>query len=85
MVDPNPLFQPSRLSEAEQKKLALETVVSAWEAALAKGVGPEMLASTAIFAALTDMIDLYGEEAVAQMCATLASRVREGEFTLSKE
>jgi hypothetical protein len=42
------------------------------------------LASTAIFAALTDMIDLHGEEAVADMCATLSERVRSGEFTLAR-
>lgn len=73
------------LSDAEQKRLALDAIVSSWEAALARGVEPELLASTAIFAALTDMVDLHGEEAVAQMCDTLAGRIRSGEFTLKSE
>lgn len=72
------------MSEAEQKKLALEAIVAAWEQSLSKGVSAELLASTAIFAALTDMIDLHGEEAVADMCATLSERVRSGEFTLAR-
>lgn len=72
------------MTDAEQKKLALDAVVTAWEAALAKGVSPELLASTAIFAALTDMVDIHGEGPVADMCALLADRVRAGEFTLAK-
>jgi hypothetical protein len=73
------------MNEADQKKRALETIVGAWEQALGQGVSAEVLASTAIFAALTDMIDLHGEDAVAEMCATLAERVRAGEFTLSRD
>jgi hypothetical protein len=70
------------LSDDAQKALALELLLSAWEAALARGVAPEMLASTAIFAALTDMVDLHGEVAVAQFCADLPARIRNGEFSL---
>jgi hypothetical protein len=70
------------LSEAEQKTIALDLLLNAWDAALAKGVAPDLLASTAIFAALADMIDGHGAEAVAQFCETLPDRVRAGEFTL---
>jgi hypothetical protein len=44
-----------------------------------------MLASSAIFAALTDMVELYGQEAVAELCAGLPERVRRGEFTFKDE
>jgi hypothetical protein len=74
--DPN-----KTLSDDQQKALALEAILDAWDAALAKGVEPEMLASSAIFAALTDMVDLYGETAVAEMCSGLPDRVRRGEFS----
>lgn len=74
----------STLSEDQQKKRALDAIISAWEAALADGVDPDLLASTAIFAALADMVDLHGEDAVAAMCQTLADRVRAGEFTLAR-
>lgn len=72
------------LSETDQKARALDLILEAWETALKEGVEPEMLASTAIFAALSDMVDLYGAEPVAQMCEGLPARVRAGEFTLAE-
>lgn len=71
--------------EAAQKALALELILDAWDAALARGVAPELLASTAIFAALTDMVDLHGADAVADFCADLPARIRAGEFTMQKD
>jgi hypothetical protein len=73
------------LSEQAQKALALDLLLNAWDAALEKGVAPELLASTAIFAALTDMIDMYGAEAVAAFCEGLPVRVRDGEFTMGED
>jgi hypothetical protein len=72
----------TNLTDEEQKRFALEAILAAWDEALRKGVDAEMLASTAIFAALADMVDIYGEEAVAEMCDGLPARVRAGEFTL---
>lgn len=71
--------------EASQKAVALDLVLDAWDAALAKGVEPEVLASVAIYAALVDMIDRFGQDAVAEFCATLPERVRNGEFTLGEK
>ena len=72
--------------ETESRKaLALELILDAWEAGLEEGIEPEILASSAVFAALTDMIENHGEEFVAQMCQSLPSRVRSGEFTLTHE
>ncbi len=68
--------------ETRAKTRALELIVTAWEEALSEGADPEMVASVAIYAALADMIDRYGEEAVAEFSATLPARVRAGEFTL---
>lgn len=72
------------MDEAAQKSAALEAILTAWETALGKGVEPELLASAAIYAALTDMVDLHGAEAVARLCEALPARVRKGEFTLAK-
>ena len=73
---------PPSLPGPEQKALALKLILDAWEAALAAGVEADSLASTAIFAALADMVDLHGAESVAAFCETLPTRVRAGEFTL---
>lgn len=66
-----------------EKSLALEILLAAWDEALARGVSPDMLASTALFAAFTDMVDLHGEDAVAEFAADLPRRIRAGEFTFA--
>ncbi len=72
-------------TEAErQKKHALDILLEAWDRALGEGVAPELLASTAIYAALADLVDTHGEDAVADMLDDLPARVRRGEFTLRK-
>ncbi len=69
-------------AEDTQKRRALDLVLDAWEKALAEGAEPEVVASVAIYAALADMVDRHGAEAVAEFCATLPDRARNGEFTL---
>jgi hypothetical protein len=66
-----------------ERSLALEMLLDAWDTALDEGISADVLATTAIFAALTDMIDLHGEEIAAQMAESLPARIRAGEFTLS--
>jgi hypothetical protein len=68
--------------DPEKKGRALELVLDAWDEALSEGVDPEVIASVAIYAAMADMVDRFGEQAVADFCATLPERIRNGEFTL---
>lgn len=72
------------MSEDDPKKKAraLELLLGAWDQALADGADPEVVASVAIYAAMADMVERYGEQPVADFCATLPERVRNGEFTL---
>lgn len=70
------------MDEAEQKRRALELMLEAWDKALSEGVEAEIAASVAIFAALADMVDRHGADAVADFCATLPDKARAGEFTL---
>lgn len=69
--------------EARQKARALELLLEAWESALKEGVEPEMLASTALFICLAEMVDIYGTEAIALMAADLPEQIRAGEFSFS--
>jgi len=71
--------------DESQKAAALDAILDAWDRALAEGVEPEMLASAAIYAALADMVEMYGAEPVAEMCQELPGRVRAGEFTLREK
>jgi hypothetical protein len=75
----------SRSSENEaQKQAALRYILDAWEEALHDGIEPEMLANAALFAALADLIGVYGENAVAKMTSGLSRRIHHGEFTLKR-
>jgi hypothetical protein len=67
-----------------QKYAALRYILDAWEEALHDGIEPEMLANAALFAALADLIDVYGEDAVAKMTTGLTRRINHGEFTLRR-
>ncbi|MBY0565844.1 MAG: hypothetical protein K2P70_00915 [Hyphomonadaceae bacterium] len=71
--------------DSDKKGRALQLILDAWDQALTEGAEPEIVASVAIYAALTDMVDRYGAEAVADFCATLPERARKGEFTLKAE
>jgi hypothetical protein len=68
----------------EQKQAALRYILDAWEEAVYDGVDPDLLATAAIFASLSDMVATYGEEAVANMTDGLAERIRYGEFTVNR-
>jgi predicted YcjX-like family ATPase len=71
-------------SAPEARQVALRYILDAWEEAVYDGLDPDNIATAAIFAALSDMIASYGEEAVALMCEKLPVRIRSGEFTVSK-
>ena len=63
---------------------ALTYIIEAWEEAICDGLEPECLAGASLFAALTDLVSTYGEEAVSQMANDLSKRIDLGEFTLNR-
>jgi succinylarginine dihydrolase len=69
-------------SIALQKQEAYLRLNHAWQEALTAGIEPEVVAQAALFAALSDLVDTYGEDAVADYTANLAARVNRGEFSL---
>lgn len=75
---------PDLQSVPTQKHAALRYILDAWEEALHDGIEPEMLANAALFAALADLIGVYGEDAVAKMTNGLSRRIHHGEFTLRR-
>ena len=66
----------------DQKQAALRYIMEAWHLALHDGIEPEMLANASFFAALSDLVATYGEDAVAIMTEGLSKRIHNGEFTL---
>lgn len=73
------------LAIAEKKRVALTYLIEAWDEAVAEGVDSEILAHAALFAALSDLVSTYGEEAVAGLAQRLPERIRAGEFTLDRQ
>jgi len=67
-----------------ERQQALRYILDAWEEALHDGIEPETLANAALFAALADLVGVYGEDAVAKMTTGLSRRIQHGEFTLKR-
>lgn len=73
------------LAIAEEKRVALSYLIDAWDEAIADGVDSDILAHAALFAALSDLVTTYGEDAVAVLAERLPERIRASEFTLSRQ
>lgn len=66
------------------KKAALGYIMEAWMEAEQDGIAPEAIANAALFAAFSDLIEIYGEIPVVEFVEGLADRVRRGEFTINR-
>ncbi len=63
---------------------ALSLILAAWDEGAESGVSAEKMAYAALFTALTDLVNLYGEDAVIKLTRGLEKRVCSGEFTLER-
>ena len=63
---------------------ALDLILAAWDEGAESGVSAEKMAYAALFTALTDLVNLYGEDAVVKLTRGLEQRVCSGEFTLDR-
>lgn len=70
------------LEDQEQKQAALSYLCEAWAEARHDGVDGDCLAQAALFAALTELVTTYGEDATAKYAEGLAARIRNGEFSI---
>lgn len=71
-------------SDREERQLALEYIAEAWNAAEEDGIEPNALAHASLFAALTTLAKKYGDDAAAELVATLPDRLRAGEYNLTR-
>lgn len=63
---------------------ALDLILADWDEGADTGVAPEQMAYAALFTALTDLVSIYGEEAVVKLTRGLEARIDAGEFTLQR-
>ena len=61
--------------------IAMNAIVDAYEASLAKGLQPETVGTAALSSALGLLVQIHGEEIVAKMVEDLPAKVRLGGFT----
>ena len=57
---------------------ALDLILAAWDEGVDTGVAPQQMAYAALFTALTDLVAIYGENAVIHLTRGLEKRVVEG-------
>jgi hypothetical protein len=67
-----------------EETAALRYILEAWNEALSEGIGPRAVANAALFAAVSELVETYGERAVVSMAEGLKARVERGEFTLKR-
>jgi hypothetical protein len=72
------------LPDNEQKRAALGYLNEAWAEARHDGVDGDCLAQASLFAALAELVGTYGEDAVAKFAEGLPSRIRNGEFSVTR-
>ncbi len=66
----------------DERKMALELILAAWDEGEDLDIPGPMLAYAALFTAMTNLVAIYGENAVASMARRLERRVQVGEFTM---
>jgi len=69
---------------AAQRKAAYVYVSEAFAEGRMDGIEGDCLAQAALFAALTQFVETYGEEPVAAFAERLPDRIRRGEFTIDR-
>jgi hypothetical protein len=75
-----PLTELPELSAIKQA--ALSYVTEAFAEAELDGLDADCMAQAALFAAFTELVTTYGEEAVAEYAATFADKIRSGTFSM---
>jgi hypothetical protein len=68
-------------ASADEQRAALNFVTEAFAEAILAGVDSDCFARAALFAAMSELVALYGEESVAEFAERLPGRVRAGEFS----
>jgi hypothetical protein len=70
------------ITDSEQKQIALSYLYEAWSEARLDGVDGDCLAQAALFSALSELVNTYGEDATAKYSEGLSARIRNGEFSI---
>lgn len=67
---------------AEERRTALAFVQGALAEAIEAGVDTDCFAQVALFTAMQELVETYGEQAVADFAGRLPERIKNGEFSV---
>ena len=67
-----------------QKQAALSLIFEAWDEAASEGIESDVFVHTALFVVLSELVEAYGETAVAEFAARLPTRIQNGEFSVER-
>ena len=70
------------LPDHEQKQVAIGYLHEAWAEARLDGIDGDCMAQACLFAALSELVTTYGEDATAKFATGLFERIANGEFSL---
>jgi hypothetical protein len=70
------------LPDHEQRRVAVGYVHEAWAEARLDGIDGDCMAQACLFAALSELVTTYGEDATAKFATGLSERIANGEFSL---
>ena len=70
------------LPDHEQKQVAIGYLHEAWAEARLDGIDGDCMAQACLFAALSELVNTYGEDATAKFADGLSKRISHGEFSL---
>jgi hypothetical protein len=70
------------IPDHEQKKVALSYLSEAWAEAHLDGIDGDCMAQACLFAAISELVSTYGEDATARYAEGFADRIRNGEFSI---
>lgn len=79
------VFEPVEINGSDNvKQQALGHVERAFDDAEAEGVPVDAIAHAALFAAITTLVDCFGEDSVARLMSELPEKITAGGYTLSR-
>ena len=79
------MYNFDELEKENPNLRALDLILAAWDEGADTGVAPEQMAYAALFTALTDLVSIYGEEAVIKLTRGLERRIDHGEFSVHRQ
>lgn len=81
----DPILGLQDQSAAEERRAALAYVTEAFAEAILDGIEADCFAQAALFTALQELVETYGEDSVAGFAEHLPERIRHGEFSLRQK